>query len=83
MCSTQKSRHIRAAARGSLSGGPYVGTVANGGVGIAPFHRLAHLVPGAVLAKLPVLRAGLAGGWVSTNPTDYVPREKETGHGNA
>jgi hypothetical protein len=27
------------------AGGLYVGTIANGGVQLAPFHRLAHLVP--------------------------------------
>jgi basic membrane protein A len=73
---------MRAATSGRFSGGLYVGTLANGGVRLAPFHRLAHLVPRALLAKLQTLRTGLAKGWVSTNPADYIPREKETGYGN-
>jgi basic membrane protein A and related proteins len=73
---------LRAITRGSFSGGLYVGTVPNGGVRLAPFHRLAHLVPKAVLTRLKVLRTGLAQGWVSTNPADYIPFEMEMG-GNA
>jgi len=72
----------KAATGGGSSGGLYVGTIANGGVRLAPFHRLAHLLPRAVLTKLRTLRTGLAQGWVSTNPADYIPREKEAGGGN-
>ena len=64
------------------AGGLYVGTIADGGVQLAPFHRLAHLVPTAVAIRLRALRAGLAQGWVSTNPTAYTPLEKDTGFGN-
>ena len=73
---------VRATARGGAGGGLYVGTLANGGVRLAPYHRLAPLVPRAVARKLSALRAGLGQGWISTNPADYVPREKETGNGN-
>lgn len=70
------------AMRPGTAGGLYVGTVSNGGVGLAPFHHLAHLVPRAIAAKLHALKAGIAAGWVSTSPLDYVPREKETGNSN-
>jgi len=77
---------VLAATRAATGTGPasglYVGTIANGGVRLAPFHRLARLVPRAVRARLATLRIGLAQGWVSTNPAAYVPREKETGTGN-
>jgi basic membrane protein A and related proteins len=69
----------RAATSSRFSGGLYVGTLRNGGVSLAPFHRLAHRVPGPLLAKLQVLRSGLEQGWVSTNPADYVPLEKPEG----
>jgi hypothetical protein len=59
-----------------------VGTLANGGVRLAPYHRLAPLVPRAVVRKLSALRAGIGQRWITTNPADYVPREKETGNGN-
>jgi basic membrane protein A and related proteins len=72
---------VRQAASGTFSGGLSVGTVSNGGVALAPFHRLGHLVPRAVLARLPTIRRGLAQGWVSTNPADYIPLERETGSG--
>lgn len=77
---------VLAAVRSATSAGPasglYVGTIANGGVQLAPFHQLAHLVPKAVAIKLRALRAGLTQGWVSTNPAAYTPLEKETGNGN-
>src|SRR5262249_33550712 len=62
---------VKAAATRHPAPGLYVGTVANGGVGLAPFHHLTHLVPRAVLAKLPTLRAGLSQGWISTDPAVY------------
>ena len=70
------------AASAGRAGGLYVGTIANGGVRLAPFHRLAHLVPAAVAVRLRTLRAGLTQGWISTNPAAYTPLEKETGNGN-
>jgi basic membrane protein A and related proteins len=60
----------------------HVGTIANGGVGLAPFGRRRSVVPHAVLAKLPALRTGLIHSCISTNPADYVPAEKERGGGN-
>jgi basic membrane protein A len=73
---------LAAAARAGPAGGLYVGSIANGGIQLAPFHRLAHLVPTAVAIRLRTLRAGLAQGWISTNPAAYTPLEKETGNGN-
>lgn len=66
------------AARGQFRGGLWVGTLRNGGVGLAPFRTLQHLVPNAVVARLPSLRAQLAQGSISTNPGDYVPTEAES-----
>jgi len=73
---------IREAEDGHFSGGLYIGTLSNHGVGIAPFHLLSHVVPATLQRKLRVLRGGLVQGWVSTNPDDYVPREKETSGGS-
>jgi basic membrane protein A and related proteins len=76
---------IIAAIKAAVSGASptlYVGTIANRGVGLAPFGRLRSVVPHAVLAKLPALRSGLIHGWISTNPADYVAAEKERGGGN-
>jgi basic membrane protein A and related proteins len=70
------------AARAGPTGGRCVGTIANWGVQVAPFHRLAYLVPQPVAIKLRALRTGLTQGWVSTNPAAYTPLEKETGNGN-
>jgi basic membrane protein A and related proteins len=67
---------VEGAESGRFHGGLYVGTLANGGVRLAPFHRLAHLVPAALAAKLGQLRTGLGQGWISTNPAAYVPAEK-------
>ena len=73
---------IRAATGGGLAGGLYAGAIANAGVSPASCHRLAHLVPRALIAKLRTLPTGLSQGWVSTNPAVYVPAGKETGNGN-
>jgi basic membrane protein A and related proteins len=62
---------VLAAAGGTFAGGTYVGTLKNGGVGIAPFHDFASTIPGAVQSELTTLQTGIENGTISVDPTKY------------
>ncbi len=53
---------ITAAHDGTFEGGVTVGTLASGGVGLAPFHELDSAVPDELKAELDALRAGIIDG---------------------
>jgi len=57
-------------AGGDLGGENYVGTLANGGVGIAPFHDLDSVVPAEVKTEVDQLKADIASGAVKVS--DYL-----------
>ena len=60
------------AAHGTFKGGVnYNGTLANKGVGIAPFHDFAGKIPAKVQAALLTIRAGIIPGKISVNPLSY------------
>lgn len=61
-----------------FQGGLYVGTLENGGVGLAPYHNLEGMVPVQLKEKLKELRGGIIDGWVSVDPDDYI---KNAPHG--
>ncbi len=48
-------------------GNLYVGTLANGGVGLAPFHDLADQVPADLASELTALEAAIISGSVAVN----------------
>jgi basic membrane protein A and related proteins len=50
------------AAVGSFSGGNYIGTLANGGVALAPYHDFAGKVTPALQSELDTVRAGIISG---------------------
>jgi basic membrane protein A len=50
------------AANGSFHGGNYIGTLANGGVTLAPFHDFASKVPAKLQAELRTIGADIASG---------------------
>ena len=50
------------AAGGSFKGGNYVGTLANGGVALAPFHTFDSKVPAALKSELAQVKAGIVSG---------------------
>jgi basic membrane protein A len=56
---------IKAAQDGSFKGGVIVGTLASGGVGIAPFHDLDSAVPADLKAELDKIAAGIKDGSIS------------------
>ncbi len=53
---------------GSFKGGTYVGTLANKGVDIAPYHDLDSKVPDALKAEVTQLKADIIAGKVSVTP---------------
>ncbi|MEJ0011819.1 MAG: BMP family ABC transporter substrate-binding protein [Bauldia sp.] len=56
---------IKQAVDGSFKGGVIVGTLANGGVGLAPFHDLDSAVPADLKAELDKIAAGIKDGSIS------------------
>jgi len=59
---------IRSVLEGDFAGGLYVGTIANEGVGISPFHDFDAAVPAELKAELEALRAAIIAGEISTRP---------------
>jgi peptide/nickel transport system substrate-binding protein len=69
---------IEQAKAGTFEGGFYVGTLANDGVGIAPFNEFEDDVPADLKAELEELRQGIIAGTVSVAaaPPEEVPPEE-------
>jgi basic membrane protein A len=59
---------ILSAADGSFEGGVTVGTLENGGVGLAPFHDLDSMVPAEVKAELETVKQGIIDGSINVKP---------------
>jgi basic membrane protein A len=57
---------VLSAANSSFKGGTYVGTLANGGAVLAPFHDFASKVPAALQAELVQIGKGIADGSIAT-----------------
>jgi len=53
---------VQTAAKGTFKGGTYVGTLANGGVGLAPYHDFASKVPAALQSELAQIKADIISG---------------------
>ena len=53
-----------------MGGENYVGTLANGGVGIAPFHDLDSVVPAEVKTEVEQLKSDISDGTVKI--ADYL-----------
>jgi basic membrane protein A len=53
---------------GTFTGGLFVGTLENNGVGLAPFHELDNLVSADLKAELEQVRAGIIAGDIPTSP---------------
>jgi basic membrane protein A len=56
---------------GTFTGGIYLGTLENNGVGLAPYHEFESSVPQDLKDKIEELKQGIIDGTVSVNPTDY------------
>ena len=57
---------VTSAAGGSFAGGTYVGTLANGGAVLSPFHDFSGTVPAALQSELKTIEAGIESGSIQT-----------------
>ena len=57
---------VLAAANGTFKGGTYVGTLANGGAVLSPFHTFAAKVPASLKRELTDIATGIANGSIPT-----------------
>jgi len=57
---------VLAAASGAFKGGNYIGTLANGGVTLAPFHDWDSKVPASLKAELQQISTGIQNGTIQT-----------------
>ncbi len=57
---------VLSAATGKFAGGTYVGTLANGGAVLSPFHDFSGTVPAALQAELQTIAAGIEKGTIAT-----------------
>ena len=57
---------VLAAASGAFKGGNYIGTLANGGVALAPFHDFTSQVPASLKAELQQISTGIQNGSIQT-----------------
>jgi basic membrane protein A and related proteins len=51
---------------GSFKGGTYVGTLANGGAVLSPFHDFANVVPASLQSELKTIETGIENGSIQT-----------------
>jgi basic membrane protein A and related proteins len=56
---------------GKFKGGTYVGTLANNGVALAPFHEFDSQIPQSVKDELNTIKQGIVGGSISVKTADY------------
>jgi basic membrane protein A len=57
---------VLTAQSGTFKGGNYIGTLANGGVLLSPFHDFAGKVPAALQSELKTIEAGIESGKIAT-----------------
>lgn len=57
---------IKMVVDGTFKGGVYVGTLANNGVGIAPYHEFEDKVPAELKAEVEQVKEGIIKGEIST-----------------
>jgi basic membrane protein A len=57
---------VLSAANGTFAGGTYVGTLANGGAVLSPFHDFTTTIPAALQTELTQVEAGIESGSIQT-----------------
>ena len=65
------SQAVLLAASGNFKGGTYVGTLANHGVSLSPYHDYAQVIPASVRKELQTLKQGIIAGKISVDPNSY------------
>ena len=59
---------VTTAANGTFKGGNYIGTLANGGVALAPYHDFASKVPSSLTSELNTIKQGIITGTTKVAP---------------
>jgi basic membrane protein A len=57
---------VTTASNGTFKGGNYIGTLANGGVALSPFHDFASKVPSKLQSELKTVKAAIISGSIKT-----------------
>jgi basic membrane protein A and related proteins len=57
---------VLAAANGSFKGGSYIGTLANGGAVLSPYHDFASKIPSSLQSELQQVKTGIENGSIKT-----------------
>jgi basic membrane protein A len=57
---------VLSAQSGSFKGGTYIGTLANGGAVLSPYHDFASVVPASLQTELKTIEAGIENGSIQT-----------------
>lgn len=65
------SHAVLLAASGKFKGGNYVGTLANNGVSLSPYHDYANVVPASLQKKIQTLKQRIIAGKISVDPNSY------------
>jgi basic membrane protein A and related proteins len=60
------STAVLSAAKGTFTGGTYVGTLSNGGAVLSPFHDFASKIPSSLQTELKTVQAGIENGSITT-----------------
>ena len=55
---------VLSAANGTFKGGAYIGTLANGGVGLAPYHTFASKIPSRLQAEINTVKQDIINGTI-------------------
>jgi basic membrane protein A len=63
---TAVKHDVVAAANKTFTGGNYIGTLANGGVLLAPYHDFANVIPQALQSELKQVQSGIESGSIQT-----------------
>jgi basic membrane protein A and related proteins len=59
---TAVKKAVTDAANGSFKGGNYIGTLANGGVALSPYHDFASKIPSSLQSEITTVKAGIISG---------------------
>ena len=57
---------VLSAANGTFKGGTYIGTLANGGAVLSPYHDFSSVVPASLQSELKTIEAGIENGTIAT-----------------
>lgn len=62
---------LKEAASNSFHGGNYEGTLANGGVALAPYHTFDGKIPSALKSEIDQIKQGIISGSISVDPKNW------------